>query len=137
MKQLLEANRLVTLTGADGIGKTRLALATGDDLTEQFSDGVWLVEFTSWRDPAMVPQVVASALGVREEARRTLMVSLTEFLSGKNLLLILDDCSHLVGACAQLAETLLQSTPVRLLATSRQPLNLAGEKHVRCAGAEQ
>jgi len=128
VKQLLEANRLVTLTGADGIGKTRLALATGDDLTEQFSDGVWLVEFTSWRDPAMVPQVVASALGVREEARRTLMVSLTEFLSGKNLLLILDDCSHLIGACAQLAETLLQSTPVRLLATSRQPLGLASEK---------
>ncbi|HEX9077164.1 MAG TPA: protein kinase [Anaerolineae bacterium] len=128
VEHLIESNRLVTLLGADGIGKTRLADAVGAELTSQFSDGVWLVEIAPWTDPALVPQAVASILGVREESHRTLMVSLAEFLREKNLLLLLDQCNALPGTCAQLAGTILRACPeVSVLATGDQPLNIPGE----------
>ncbi len=124
----LETQRLITLTGADGIGKTRLALATVQESLEQFADGVWWVELAGWRDPALVAQRVAATLGVPEEARRALAVSLAENLREKNLLLVLDACDHVTGACARLAETLLRGCPqVSILATSARPLNLAAE----------
>ncbi len=132
VRALLEANPVVTLLGCSGIGKTRLALATGDTLFDQFADGVWLVELEPWRDPALVPQLIASVLGIREESQRALMVLLAEHLREKNLLLILDHCDHVIGACAQLIATLVRTSPqVRILATSHTALNLATETSYR------
>ncbi|MGE5262187.1 MAG: protein kinase domain-containing protein [Acidobacteriota bacterium] len=128
VKHLLESSRLATLLGANGTGKTRLALAVGADLSAQFSDGVWLVEIAPWTDPALVPYAVASILGVHEEPHRTLMVSLAEFLHEKNLLLLLDQCEGLTGACAQLVGMILHTCPeISILATSCLPLNIVGE----------
>ena len=132
---LFQTHRLVTLTGDPGIGKTRLALALGAELTELFADGVWLVELAPWSDPAMVSQVIASGLGVHEETRRGLMVSLTHNLREKNLLLMLDHCDHLPAACAQLAETIGRECPeIRILATSAEPLNVESEKSIVLSG---
>jgi len=131
IRQLLESSRLVTLLG-EGSGKTLLALATGAKLMEEFSDGIWLVELASVTDPALVPATIASLLQVEEKSDRTLIRSLIEYLSEKNLLFILDQCDHLLRACAQLAETILQTCPqVRILATSRKPLNISGEEGFR------
>ncbi|MBI5032450.1 MAG: protein kinase [Chloroflexi bacterium] len=128
IKPLFESHRLVTFSGAAGIGKTRLALATGATLTEQFPDGVWFVELAPWTDPALVPQAVASALGVRQESRRALMVSLTEYLIEKHLVLILDHCDHLRAACVQLVRTILDKCPeLRILTTSREALQTENE----------
>lgn len=127
--QALQTHRFITLTGANGIGKTRLALHVGALLVEQFSDGVWFVDCAPWRDAAMIPQIVASVLNVREEARRGLMVSLTEKLREKNLLLLVDQCEHLRAPGAQLIVTLLRTCPaVRVLATSREAFEATGEK---------
>ena len=126
--QALETSRLVTLVGAGGIGKTRLALATAESLIGQFADGVWLVELDAWNDPRFVPQIVAPILGVREEPRRSLMVSMTEQLREKNMLVVFDQCEHLGGACAQLVTTLLAECPALcIVATSRYPFNIAEE----------
>ena len=126
LKQLIEANRAVALVGAGGVGKTRLALATAESLIGQFVDGIWLIDFAPWNDPSLVPQIVATALGVREQARCTLVVSLMEQLRSKEMLLVLDQCDRLDYACVQLAETILQACPaVRLILTSRLPLNLS------------
>jgi len=127
VRQLLESSRLVTLLG-EGIDKTQLALAIGAGLTDQFPDGVWRVELKSCAEPALVPQTVASVLGVHAEAHRALTVSLAEYLREKNLLLLLDQCDALIGACAQLAETILRTCPeVRILTTSVRPLNISDE----------
>ncbi len=129
VKRLLESSRLVTLLGTPDAGTTLLALAAGAQLTSEFADGVWLVELESCSDPASVPQAVASVLGAREEPTRSLVVSLTEALREKNLLILLDHCDTLVGACAQLAETILRVCPeVRILATSREPLKTSDEQ---------
>ncbi len=129
VKRLLESSRLVTVLGTPGAGKTLLALATGAELTSEFLDGVWLVELESCPDPALVPQAVASVLGVREEPTRSLVVSLTEYLREKSLLILLDHCDALVGACAQFAETILRVCPeVHILATSRERLNISDEQ---------
>ncbi|HYO11885.1 MAG TPA: LuxR C-terminal-related transcriptional regulator [Thermoanaerobaculia bacterium] len=126
--RLLENNRLLTLTGSGGCGKTRLALAAAGDLAEEFEDGVWLVELASLADPSLVPQVVASVLGLRERPGQSLTGTLSEHLGPKKVLLVLDNCEHLVGACASLAEELLRSCPgLRILATSREALGIAGE----------
>src|SRR5207249_1393238 len=92
--------RLVTLTGAGGCGKTRLALAVAADLLDVFRDGVWLVELGSLADPTLIPQVVAKALGVREEPVRPILDTLLASLKPRQLLLVLDNCEHLVEACA-------------------------------------
>jgi serine/threonine protein kinase len=127
VKQLLESSRLVTLDAGDD-RQSLLAQAVGAELVDQFSDGVWLVRLGAGADPALVPQQVASVLGVREEPNRAWAVSLVDDLREKNLLLILDHCHRLVGACALLAQTILHACPaVYLLVTSDQPLNVSGE----------
>jgi predicted ATPase/DNA-binding CsgD family transcriptional regulator len=124
----LGGNRLLTLTGSGGCGKTRLALAAGTDLVEGFEDGVWLVELAPLVDPSLVPQAVASALGLREQPGRSPAEALSRYLGSKNVLLVLDNCEHLVEACAALAEELLRFCPrLRVLATSREALGITGE----------
>jgi predicted ATPase/DNA-binding CsgD family transcriptional regulator len=128
LRRLLEGNRLLTLTGAGGCGKTSLALAVAGELTEAFGDGVWLVDLAPLADPSLVPQAVASALGVREQPGRPLAETLSDHLAPKAVLLVLDNCEHLIGACAELSESLLSSCPgLWVLATSREALGLAGE----------
>ncbi len=131
VKQLLTSARLVTLTGAGGCGKTRLALKIGGDVASQrlYDHGMWLVALASLADPALVPQQVATALEVREQTNQPLLTTLTNFLRDKHLLLILDNCEHLIEPCAQLVEALLQACPnFSVLATSRERLNVDGEQ---------
>ena len=127
---LLESEgRLVTLVGTGGCGKTRLALWLATDLVDAFPDGVWLIELAPLSDPALVPQAVAAATGVWERPARSIEDGLVEALAGRRLRLVLDNCEHLVAAAAALAETLLSACPgLRLLATSREPLRIAGER---------
>jgi predicted ATPase/class 3 adenylate cyclase len=132
IRQLLQQSRLVTLTGSGGCGKTRLAIEAGADLLEEFPGGVWVAELANLTDPALVAKGVASALGMDEESGRAIAASLADYLRPKKLLLILDNCEHLVGACAQLAESLLRASPdLKILATSREPLAIAGETTYR------
>jgi non-specific serine/threonine protein kinase len=124
----LAAHRLVTLTGPAGVGKTRLALRVAADLLAAHPDGVWLAELGGLADPGLVPQAVAVAAGVREERGRPLAATLADALRPRRLLLVLDNCEHLLGACAALADGLLRAGPgVRVLATSRAPLGAGGE----------
>jgi predicted ATPase/class 3 adenylate cyclase len=128
VKRLLASTRLLTLTGMGGSGKTRLSLQVAADLLEQFKDGVWLVEFGAVDDPALVNETVAAALAIRQEVGRPLVQTMSDFLRSKQLLVILDNCEHVVAACAHLAETLLRTCPhLRILASSREPLGIAGE----------
>jgi predicted ATPase/DNA-binding SARP family transcriptional activator len=129
VEELLDGDtRLVTLYGSGGCGKTRLALAVAQKEVEGFEDGVWWVELASLSDPDLVPRALASALGVREVPDRSLTEELVEHLESRRVLLILDNCEHLVESCAALAGTLLRTCPdLRMLATSREPLRVAGE----------
>lgn len=128
VKRCLSAARLLTLTGTAGCGKTRLALQVAADLLEEFADGVWLVELAPLSDPAAVPQVLASAVGVREQQGQSLLASVTDFLKPKRVLVVLDNCEHLVSACEQLADALLRACPkLVMLVTSREPLGTPGE----------
>lgn len=125
IKRLLAATRLLTLTGAGGAGKTRLAL---QEVVEQFSGGVWLVELGPLFDATLVPRTVAATLGVPEQPEAPIFTTLKDYLRERRLLLILDNCEHLIGASAELAEALLQACPnVRILATSREALGIPGE----------
>jgi predicted ATPase/DNA-binding CsgD family transcriptional regulator len=118
----------LTLTGPGGCGKTRLALAAAEELVGKFEDGVWLVDLAPLADPSLVPQAVASTPGVREQPGRSLTETLSEYLASKKVLLVLDNCEHLIEACAELADSLLRSCPeLRVLATSREALGIAGE----------
>ena len=128
VKRLLSASRLVTLAGSGGAGKTRLSLQVAADLFDNFADGVWFVQLEGLTDRNLVPQAVASVLGVREEPNRPLLTILTTFLQSKTLLLILDNSEHLIEACAQLAMSLLQACPnLRILTSSREVLSVPGE----------
>ena len=128
VKKLLVTTCLLTLTGAGGSGKSRLSVQVAADLLEDFPEGVWLAELAPLSDPALVPQAVATAANVREEPGKPLTATLTAAWKPKRLLLILDNCEHLIDACARLADTLLRACPhVTVLATSREPLNIAGE----------
>ncbi|MGC4045537.1 MAG: tetratricopeptide repeat protein [Armatimonas sp.] len=125
----LRRSRLVTLTGVGGIGKTRLALAIARDVAREYPDGVWLISLDSLSDEQQVSVQLASVLGVKEEPGKHLLESITEHLRSKQLLLVLDNCEHLLTACAKIAERLLsESAGVRLLATSREALGITGEK---------
>ncbi len=128
VKRLLSTAYLVTLTGSGGAGKTRLALQIAADVVENYSDGVWLAEFAPIADPALVPKTVASALNVPEQPGRDMTDSLVDALRSKTLLVVLDNCEHLLAACRGLTATLLQKCPqVRILATSREGLGVPGE----------
>jgi DNA-binding SARP family transcriptional activator len=128
VKRLLAMTRLLTLTGAGGSGKSRLALEVARDLVGLYPDGVWLVELAALTQGALVPQVVAEILGVPEQPNRPLTATLAEALRAKKMLIVLDNCEHLVGAVAGLADELLDACPrLRILATSRERLNVAGE----------
>jgi len=128
VERLLENNRLLTLTGSGGCGKTRLALAAAGEMVERFEDGVWVVEQASLADPSFVPQVAASTLGVREQPGRSPTETLSDYLEPKKVLLVLDNCEHLIEGCAELAEVLLHSCPgLHVLATSREALGITGE----------
>lgn len=132
IKDLLAEAPLVTLTGTGGVGKTRLALRVGSDLLKQFTDGVWMVDLAPVTDPALVPQAMASVLRVREEPGRPLTDTLTDYLRSRCLLLILDNCEHLLQKCCLLAEAVLRTCPaVRVLATSRERLAIGGEQSYR------
>jgi predicted ATPase/DNA-binding CsgD family transcriptional regulator len=128
LKNLLSTTRFLTLTGAGGSGKTRLALQVATTLLAEFEHGVWWVELAALTDPALVPQQVASSLGISEQPGRQLMDTLTGALQPRKLLLVLDNCEHLIAACAHLVERLLRSCPgLHILTTSREALNIAGE----------
>src|SRR5205085_4362353 len=128
VKDMLATSRLLTLTGPGGMGKTRLALQVASDSLDSFKDGVWFIELAPLTDPALVPLTVASVLGVREEPVRPLLATLMDWLGNKQVLFILDNCEHLVEACAEFADRVLHaSREVRLLATSREALGITGE----------
>ncbi len=128
LTRLLEDRRLVTLVGAPGVGKTRLALRVAEEVRARFPDGAWLVELAPLADPGLVSQAIAAALGVRESGGRPIVDVLQGALGPRRLLLVVDNCEHLVEACAELAADLLRAGPrVRILATSRELLAVAGE----------
>jgi predicted ATPase/class 3 adenylate cyclase/Tfp pilus assembly protein PilF len=133
VRRLMATTRLLTLTGTGGSGKTRLSLQVAAHMLEEYPEGVWLVELAALADPALVPQTVAVALGVREAAGsvpggRSLTQTLVDYLRPRHTLLVLDNCEHLLSACAQLADSLLHACPdLRILTTSRAALGIAGE----------
>ena len=128
MVALVGANRLLTLVGPGGTGKTRLALEVASGLLPAYPDGVWLVELAALSEAALVPQALAATLGVREVAGVPLVDALAHELRHRRLALVLDNCEHLVAACARLAEALLLVCPhLHILATSREPLHIPGE----------
>ena len=128
VKQLLSGTRLLTLTGAGGCGKTRLAMEVASELSESYPDGVWLVELAALAEPRLVPQTVANILGRKEKPGETLTESITEYLASRRPLLVLDNAEHLLAACAQLAdEVLRRCAQVVIMVTSREPLRMAGE----------
>ncbi|HZO31940.1 MAG TPA: tetratricopeptide repeat protein [Chloroflexota bacterium] len=128
VKQHLEESRLLSLIGTGGAGKTRLALQAASDLLETFPDGVWLVELAALSDPDLVPSAVVAALGLSQAPSRPAIELLVEHLQARAPLLVLDNCEHLIAACARLAERLLRTCPrLRILVTSREPLGIAGE----------
>jgi predicted ATPase/DNA-binding CsgD family transcriptional regulator len=128
VRRLLAGSRLVTLTGIGGIGKTRLALRAGAELRRAFRDGVWLVQLDELRDQALVAEAVAGALGLQDWSGHDAAAALADFLAERQLLLVLDNCDHLVDAVARLAALLLRAAPgLRVLATSRELLSMTGE----------
>jgi predicted ATPase/class 3 adenylate cyclase len=128
VQRMLRDSRLVTLHGAGGIGKTRLSLQVAAEVLDDFPDGVWLVELAPLTDERRIDQAVAAVLGVKEEPGLSLSDALAKHLKEIRTLLILDNCEHVVAACAELVERLLRSSrSARILATSREPLRVAGE----------
>ena len=129
VKSLLQENRLVTMAGAGGLGKTRLALEVAGELIEEYPNGVWLVELAPLADPALVPAQIAQAVGVREEPGRTILDSLADHLRPRKLVFVLDNCEHLISAAGDVVRHLLSMCPdIRILATSQGPLAVEGEK---------
>ena len=129
---LLRECRLVTVTGPGGVGKTRLAGQVARLVAGRFTDGAWLAELAPVRDPAQVAAVVAAALGIREQPGVPAAEALARVLAGQQLLLVLDNCEHVIGAAAELCAGLLAACDdVRVLATSREPLAVAGEARYR------
>jgi predicted ATPase/DNA-binding SARP family transcriptional activator/DNA-binding CsgD family transcriptional regulator len=128
VKRALSMTRLLTLTGTGGSGKTRLAIEVARDLVGTYPDGVWLVELAPLSEPGLVAQEVANVLGVQEHPNEPRVDTLVEALAGKEMLLVIDNCEHLVDAAARLVDSLLTSCPqLRVLATSREPLDVSGE----------
>ena len=128
VKRLLSTTRLLTLTGPGGTGKTRLALQAAADLLDRYAGGAWLVELATLSDPSLIGQAVAAALCIQEQPGRSLDEVLIDYLRYKRLLLLLDNCEHLVEACARLADRLLRACPdLTILVSGREALSIAGE----------
>ena len=129
IKELLAGTRLLTLLGMGGLGKTRLSLQIAADVMENYADGVWFVDLAPIKDPSLVTSAAAQVLNVREEPGKSLGQTLCEHLRDRELLLVLDNCEHLIAACASLVDTLLSGAPqARILATSREGLHIRGEQ---------
>ncbi|MFG1687727.1 ATP-binding protein [Nonomuraea sp. NPDC049269] len=127
-RRLLSAARVVTLTGVGGVGKTRLAMRLADEVRRAFPAGVWLVDLTAVEAPELLVHAVGEALEIQDRSARPALQVLVENLRGKQALLLLDNCEHLISECAELADRLVQHLPdLRILATSRQTLGIAGE----------
>jgi predicted ATPase/DNA-binding SARP family transcriptional activator len=132
VRHLLHTTRLLTLTGPGGTGKTRLGLEVARHRLEDYPNGVWLVELAPLADPMLVTQTVAATLGVREQPGRSLLDALVDFVRAKTLLLILDNCEHLIESCARLADSLLRAAAgLKILASSREALGIEGETAYR------
>jgi predicted ATPase/DNA-binding CsgD family transcriptional regulator len=128
LRKAVSATRMLTLSGPGGIGKTRLALRTLAVLADEFPDGAWFVELADLNNPDLIVAHVASAIGIAEEQGRPLLDTLTDALRPRTMLIALDNCEHLIDACAMVCQRILATAPdVRLLATSREPLRVAGE----------
>jgi len=129
VKQLLAQNRLVTLTGVGGIGKTRLSLQVAAAVRNTYPDGVWLVEFGPISDQSLVLTSVAQVLGIKEAPGVPLTQTLCSYLKSRHLLMVFDSCEHLTDACATLADALMRATHnIRILVSSQNPLQIGGEQ---------
>ncbi len=132
IKNLLSVSRLVTLAGIGGVGKTRLALRAASNARRDFADGVWVIELADVHDPALLVDVVAAGMGLRDDSAQPMLEVLLEFLRSRDVLLVVDNGEQVVEALANLVETLLSASPgLRILATSREPLGIAGEAVLR------
>jgi predicted ATPase/class 3 adenylate cyclase/DNA-binding CsgD family transcriptional regulator len=128
VRKLLTESRLVTLTGAGGVGKTRIAVQVANQLADEYSDGVWYVDLAPITDPGLVPITATRALGLPDQPGRSTMDTLLRFVRDRQMLVVLDNCEHLLDACANLVVTVLGGAPgLTLLATSREPIGMAGE----------
>ncbi len=128
IKELLAATRLLTLSGIGGCGKTRLSLEVAREIIAEYADGAWLVELAPLANAELVPQAVAHGLGLKEEPHQPTIETLVAHLKPRSMLLLLDNCEHLLGACADLVAILLRSCPgLRIIATSREGLGIPGE----------
>ena len=126
--ELVRTHRLVTLTGVGGVGKTRLAVQVAAELVPEFPDGIWLVELAPVGDPAAIPDAVATALGITVQAGMTVTASLAQALAGRQLLIVLDNCEHVIDAAADLVEAILtRSSTTKIIATSREGLRVGAE----------
>ena len=129
LRELVHAHRMVTLTGVGGVGKTRLAVQVAAELSGEFPDGVWLIELAPLGDPAAVPDVVAAGLGVTPQAGTSVTASVAQVLSGRRLLIVVDNCEHVLDAAAAVVETILARTStVSVIATSREGLRVPAEQ---------
>ena len=128
VKKLLSTSRLVTLTGSGGCGKTRLSLQVASELQSDYANGVWFVELAPVADPMLIPQTLIATLNLREDSHRTALEVLIDYLRAKTLLLVLDNCEHLIESCAQISDSLLRACPkLKIFASSREALGIAGE----------
>jgi len=128
VKELLSQNRLVTLTGSGGVGKTRLSIQLAEELLDEFPDGIWYIELALLSDPDRVPQTVAATLGLREDPDHSFLDILGNYLASRRVLLVLDNCEHLLTACASLADNLLRrSSGLKICTSSREALGIGGE----------
>lgn len=132
IKKLLSVTRLMTLLGSGGTGKTRLSLQVAADLIDEFANGVYIAELAPVSDPAMIVQTIFDSLEIKEEPGRSPEETLTDYLRGKEMLIILDNCEHLIIECSGLAEMILRNCPkIKIIATSREALNCSGEQTYR------
>jgi predicted ATPase/DNA-binding SARP family transcriptional activator len=131
-RKLVEASRLVTLAGVGGVGKTRLAVQCAADLVPRFDDGAWLVELAPISDPSLVPGRVAATLGLRERGGQSVTDMIADYLVDRSLLLVVDNCEHVIDAAARLVDALLNAAPhLHVLGTSREPLGASYEQVLR------
>jgi len=129
VKNLLKETHLLTLTGSGGTGKTRLAMQVAADIIDEFANGVWFIELASVNDPGLVPQLLTNIFDIKEQSGQSPEDNLTHYVKDKVMLIVLDNCEHLINACAHLSEKLLEcSSGLKIITTSREALRCSGEK---------